>query len=109
MQEREDTIMDKEKRIYDLKKKNQELEKFKFVLDYKIVELHKQVEPRKQDIIKLNEQLKVTLSFTLVHFLFWNLLLTHRRLQSYTNFRIWQMSCANTIKTTACWTISIRT
>ncbi|KAJ3210969.1 Cilia- and flagella-associated protein 57 [Clydaea vesicula] len=58
MQERDDTIMDKEKRIYDLKKKNQELEKFKFVLDYKIVELKKQVEPRELDIIKLSELIK---------------------------------------------------
>ena len=39
-----------EKRIYDLKKKNQELEKFKFVLDYKIKELKKQIEPRENDI-----------------------------------------------------------
>ncbi|KAI8930320.1 WD40-repeat-containing domain protein [Entophlyctis helioformis] len=40
-------------------KKNQELEKFKFVLDYKIVELHKQVEPREKDIVKLTDQIKV--------------------------------------------------
>ncbi|KAL2916411.1 hypothetical protein HK105_204167 [Polyrhizophydium stewartii] len=58
MQERDDTILDKEKRIYDLKKKNQELEKFKFVLDYKIVELRKQVEPREKDIIKLTSQIE---------------------------------------------------
>ncbi len=32
-----------ERRIYELKKKNQELEKFKYVLDYKIKELKKQV------------------------------------------------------------------
>ena len=48
--ERDDTIQEKEKRIYDLKKKNQELEKFKFVLDYKIKELKKQIEPRERDI-----------------------------------------------------------
>jgi hypothetical protein len=41
--ERDETIGDKERRIYELKKKNQELEKFKFVLDYKIKELKKQV------------------------------------------------------------------
>lgn len=58
MQERDETIMDKEKRIYDLKKKNQELEKFKFVLDYKILELKKQVEPRERDIFKLSDQIK---------------------------------------------------
>ncbi|KAJ3138825.1 Cilia- and flagella-associated protein 57 [Physocladia obscura] len=58
MQERDDTIQDKEKRIYDLKKKNQELEKFKFVLDYKIAELKKQVEPRENDILLLSKQIK---------------------------------------------------
>ncbi|KAJ1558669.1 Cilia- and flagella-associated protein 57 [Nowakowskiella sp. JEL0078] len=58
MQERDDTILDKEKRIYDLKKKNQELEKFKFVLDYKIMELKKQIEPREKDIISLSLQIK---------------------------------------------------
>ncbi|KAJ3082579.1 hypothetical protein HDU99_002214 [Rhizoclosmatium hyalinum] len=58
MQERDDTIQDKEKRIYDLKKKNQELEKFKFVLDYKISELKKQVEPREKDIVLLSRQIK---------------------------------------------------
>ena len=34
--ERKRTIADKETRIFQLKKKTQELEKFKFVLDYKI-------------------------------------------------------------------------
>merc|ERR1712238_383667 len=38
IKERDKTIADKETRIYDLKKQNQELEKFKFVLDYKIKE-----------------------------------------------------------------------
>lgn len=46
-----------EKRIYDLKKKNQELEKFKFVLDYKIKELKKQIEPRENDIMEMKEQI----------------------------------------------------
>jgi len=48
-----------EKRIYDLKKKNQELEKFKFVLDYKIKELKKQIEPRENDIKAMKEQIQV--------------------------------------------------
>ena len=47
-----------EKRIYDLKKKNQELEKFKFVLDYKIKELKKQIEPRENDIKNMKEQIQ---------------------------------------------------
>jgi peptidoglycan hydrolase CwlO-like protein len=46
-----------EKRIYDLKKKNQELEKFKFVLDYKITELKKQIE-RENDIKNMKEQIQ---------------------------------------------------
>lgn len=58
-QERDDTILDKEKRIYDLRKKNQELEKFKFVLDYKIIELCKQIEPREQDIVNLTSRTSV--------------------------------------------------
>ena len=40
----------------DLKKKIQELEKFKFVLDYKIKELRREIGPSEVQIIKLNEQ-----------------------------------------------------
>jgi len=39
-------------------KKNQELEKFKFVLDYKIKELKKQIEPRENDIKAMKEQIQ---------------------------------------------------
>jgi hypothetical protein len=39
-----------------LKKKNQELEKFKFVLDYKIKDLKRDIGPRELEIQKLNEQ-----------------------------------------------------
>lgn len=48
--ERTETIIDKDKRIMDLRKKNQELEKFKFVLEYKIKELHSQIDPREEEI-----------------------------------------------------------
>lgn len=41
-----------------MKKKNQELEKFKFVLDYKIKELKKQIEPRETDIKNMKEQIQ---------------------------------------------------
>ena len=58
IRERDETIGDKEKRIYDLKKKNQELEKFKFVLDYKIKELKKQIEPREVEIMDMKEQIQ---------------------------------------------------
>ncbi|KAG5456642.1 MAG: LOW QUALITY PROTEIN: hypothetical protein BJ554DRAFT_3562 [Olpidium bornovanus] len=68
MQERDETIQDKEKRVYDLKKKNQELEKFKFVLDYKITELKKQVEPRDRDIIELSKTIRITANFGLRSF-----------------------------------------
>ena len=47
-----------EKRIYDLKKKNQELEKFKFVLDYKMKELRRQMEPRENEIKRMKEQIR---------------------------------------------------
>ncbi len=41
---------DKETKIYELKKQNAELEKFKFVLDYKIKELKAQIDPKNDDI-----------------------------------------------------------
>jgi uncharacterized protein (DUF3084 family) len=55
LKERDTTIKDKDKRIIDLKKKTQELEKFKFVLDYKIKELKRDIGPRELEITKLNE------------------------------------------------------
>lgn len=51
--ERESTIRDKDTRIFDLKKKTQELEKFKFVLDYKIKELKRDIGPREEEITNL--------------------------------------------------------
>ncbi|KAI9350850.1 hypothetical protein BDR26DRAFT_512226 [Obelidium mucronatum] len=68
MSERDELIQDKERRVYELKKKNQELEKFKFVLDYRIKELKEQVEPRENEISVMTEQIDVTnspLSFQL--------------------------------------------
>jgi hypothetical protein len=59
IKEQDNTISEKEKRIYDLKKKNQELEKFKFVLDHKIKELKKQIEPKEEEIADMKEQIKV--------------------------------------------------
>lgn len=41
-----------------MKKKNQELEKYKFVLSYKITELRKQIEPREKDIRNYKEQIQ---------------------------------------------------
>ena len=57
VRERDDLITDKEKRIFDLKKKNQELEKFRFVLDYKIKELRMQIAPREKEIVLMTQQI----------------------------------------------------
>lgn len=56
--ERDANIVEKEKKSYELKKKNQELEKFKFVLDFKIKELKKQIEPREAEIAAMKEKIK---------------------------------------------------
>ena len=65
--ERESTIRDKDTRIFDLKKKTQELEKFKFVLDYKIKELKRDIGPR-EDEIKDLLQLTNTMQQEVQHF-----------------------------------------
>lgn len=54
--DREVTLKEKFARIQDLRKKIQELEKFKFVLDYKIKELKREIGPREIQIKKLKEQ-----------------------------------------------------
>ncbi|CAE7411425.1 CFAP57 [Symbiodinium natans] len=56
IKERDKTIHDKEQRIFDLKKQNQELEKFRFVLDYKIRELKAQIDPKTADIASMKTQ-----------------------------------------------------
>jgi chromosome segregation ATPase len=63
--ERETTIRDKDNRITALKQKTQELEKFKFVLDYKIKELKKDIKPNaeatsslKEKTTKMNQEVK---------------------------------------------------
>lgn len=54
MSDRDELIQDKERKVYDLKKRNQELEKYKFVLDYRIKELKEQVEPRENHINEMS-------------------------------------------------------
>lgn len=49
-------IGEREKKIYQLKKKTQELEKFKFVLDYKIKELKRDIAPREMEITRLKKE-----------------------------------------------------
>ncbi len=56
--ERDATIGEKEKRIFELKKRNQELEKWKFVLDYRIKDLKRQIEPRENDITRMRGEIK---------------------------------------------------
>merc|ERR1712130_747479 len=58
MLSRDNIIGEKEKKIYKLKKKNQNLEKHKFVLDYKIKSLKKQIEPRQNKILSMKETVK---------------------------------------------------
>jgi len=54
--DKDTTIGELEKKIYGLKKKTQELEKFKFVLDYKIKELKRDIAPRGLEITKLKKE-----------------------------------------------------
>ena len=54
--EKDKHIGTREKKIYSLKKKTQELEKFKFVLDYKIKELKRDIAPRQGEILKLKSE-----------------------------------------------------
>lgn len=53
--EREETLLKKKSIILDLKKKIEELEKFKFVLHFKINELKHDIGPREVHIKKLND------------------------------------------------------
>ena len=57
LRERDSMLEDKDARIVDIKVKTQELEKFKFVLNYKIQELKRAVMPRKRDITNLRATL----------------------------------------------------
>ena len=54
--EKDNIIGEKEKQIYQYKKKTQELEKFKFVLDYKIKELKADIAPRDTETARLRKE-----------------------------------------------------
>ena len=54
--EKDADIADNETRIFLLKRKTQELEKFKFVLDDRIKELKKEITPKEQQIQELQKQ-----------------------------------------------------
>ncbi|KNC50270.1 uncharacterized protein AMSG_06429 [Thecamonas trahens ATCC 50062] len=55
--ERDEIIADKEMRILETKKLNQDLEKYKFVLDFKNKELTKQLEPKEQALVEMAQRL----------------------------------------------------
>ncbi|KAF4677175.1 WD repeat domain 65 [Perkinsus chesapeaki] len=57
IKEQDKMIGEKEHKIYDLKKQNQELEKFKFILDHKIKELKEQVGPKDHAIAEMKKQI----------------------------------------------------
>lgn len=57
VQERDEIIADKELRILETKKRNQDLEKYKFVLDYKNQELSKELEPKESAIVEMAQRL----------------------------------------------------
>ena len=56
LKERDKTIQDKQNKIDQYRKTTMELEKFKFVLDYKIKELKSKIGPRMKIIQGLQEQ-----------------------------------------------------
>ena len=58
IQEKDTQIGERETKIYQLKRKTQELEKFKFVLDFKIKELRRDIAPREQEIFNLRIKTK---------------------------------------------------
>ena len=67
LKDRDETLFEKRDKIMSLKKKIQELEKFKFVLDYKIKELKRDIGPREVEIQVLNEQVG-RMKMELTHF-----------------------------------------
>lgn len=53
---KDEHIAQREGKIFKLKKKTQELEKFKFVLDYKIKDLKRDITPQQNEILELKKQ-----------------------------------------------------
>ena len=61
------TVQQKEKRIHDLRKRNQQLEKFNYILDYKICELQKKVKPCEIKLQQLQEQMEQVRRYGMKH------------------------------------------
>ncbi|KAL0214415.1 hypothetical protein P9112_006599 [Eukaryota sp. TZLM1-RC] len=58
MKERDRVIGEKEAKIFDLKVDNQELDKWKFVLDHQICELRGQIDPKLKEIHQLSVKIQ---------------------------------------------------
>lgn len=58
LRERGETISEKERRLYDLRKKHQELGKFRWMLDHKARDLREAVEPREAEISAMRTQVR---------------------------------------------------
>lgn len=56
--ERDYSIQENERRFSEVKSKNHELEKFKFVLNHNIKELQMQIEPKTEEIREQKEQIE---------------------------------------------------
>lgn len=67
IQQRERAIKDKDDTIEEEKRKNQELEKFKFVLNYKIEELKRDINPLEDELKQLYTQ-SVQMRTEIAHF-----------------------------------------
>jgi len=52
-------IHDIEKKVFSMKRKNQELEKEKFVLNYNITKLKQQIEPRELKMEQMKKSISV--------------------------------------------------
>lgn len=56
IKEKDKAIAQREKKIFTLKKKTQDLEKFKFVLDFKIKQLKEEITPMQNEILSLKDK-----------------------------------------------------
>ncbi len=57
LRDRDAMLSEKEKRIFELKQQNKELDKFKYVLDYKVREMRQELEPRDVLISDMRDQI----------------------------------------------------
>ncbi|KAJ4459589.1 putative cilia- and flagella-associated protein 57 [Paratrimastix pyriformis] len=58
LDEQRSTIQEKEELVMRLKKENQDLEKFRYVYEFKIKELQKEIQPRDEEIAQMHDQIR---------------------------------------------------